>query len=328
MNFLMQTSSYSEQAKSIKSIETHMSWIFLTGQHACKLRKPIQLEFVDFSSLAAHHQSAQHELMLNNQLAPGIYLEVIPLMQDSSGHLHLGSSSGHANKVVDWLLKMKRLPERLLLDHAIAKNNISFMRLHQAVQRLVDFYRVNRSAVFTADEYRLRLSGRIRENYQILSLPIYGLNKDILNAVFSTQMAKLEEWENLFSERVEQGWIVEGHGDLRPEHICLTAPPVFFDRPELESSDKAIDPLEELSLLYIECKLLGHPEVGQYFFTHYRDLSGDNYPPPLSVFHQSLCALNRAKFSVWHLDDPSVRDKDRFQHRASSYLALAAVISD
>ncbi|MEX2353344.1 MAG: hypothetical protein WD709_04080 [Gammaproteobacteria bacterium] len=329
IEYLRQTSTYPDSTTTIETVETHMSWVFLTDQYAYKLKKPVHLAFLDFTTLEARHLSANKELKLNQALAPGVYIEVLPLLADRDKRFHLGtvSDTQNENRIVDWLLKMKRLPRHLMLDQTLGMDHSFRERLYQAIKILTEFYRLTAHIRITPAEYREHLRIKVEKNHEILSLPGYGLDEKQLKHVYKTQLEQLEVHRSLFDQRVREGRIVDGHGDLRPEHICLTSPPVIIDRFELDPQERIIDPVDELSFLYMECDMLGHPDAGMFVFDTYRQLSGDDYPVELTRFFRSLRACTRARFSAWHLDDPWVRDRDKWRWKAAAYLGLAGTIN-
>src|SRR3989338_3277770 len=103
--FLRQPQAYPEKPARIETIETHMSWVFLTPQHAYKLKKPVRYDYLDFSTVAARKKNCEEERRLNQRLAPGVYLNVIPLTLDSDGAMRLGEPG----EILDWLVMMRRL---------------------------------------------------------------------------------------------------------------------------------------------------------------------------------------------------------------------------
>jgi aminoglycoside phosphotransferase family enzyme len=328
VRFLKQPSAYPEQPPAVETVETHMSWVFLTGQYAYKLKKPVLLPFLDFSTLETRYQSVDRELKLNRPLAPGVYLEILPLLRNGDHDFKIGSVSDvkHGAPVVDWLLKMKQLPRNRMLDQTLGTNHVNRDRLSTAIEMLTEFYRTTEHISITPAGYREHLRTRIENNYAILSLPGYALDERQLESVYQMQLNWLDGYSDWFEQRVREGRIVDGHGDLRPEHVCLTSPPVIIDRFELNAEERIVDPVDELSFLYMECELLGHPETGDFVLEQYRRLSGDDYPPQLTSFFRSLRACIRARFAAWHLDDPWVRDRERWRLKAAAYLRLAGVI--
>jgi aminoglycoside phosphotransferase family enzyme len=123
---------------------------------------------------------------------------------------------------------------------------------------------------------------------------------------------------------VDAGCLVEGHGDLRPEHICVGREPAIIDCLEFDRDLRVLDPADELAFLGLECERLDAPWVGQWFLDAYIEVTGDVPPPPLLDFYRSYRALRRARIAANHLDDPHVRDPERFAARARQYLERAA----
>ena len=118
--FLRQPSAYPEQCFRVEAIETHMSWVFLTEQHAWKLKKPVRYDYLDFSTMAARRYYCEEEVRLNRRLAANTYLGVMPLGIDAAGNLNIGHGTP-----IDWLVKMRRLPMQHMLDYAIRHGSAS-----------------------------------------------------------------------------------------------------------------------------------------------------------------------------------------------------------
>jgi aminoglycoside phosphotransferase family enzyme len=138
----------------------------------------------------------------------------------------------------------------------------------------------------------------------------------------------LERHAALFERRVAERRLVEGHGDLRPEHVCLAPEPVIIDCLEFSRELRLLDPADELAFLALECERLGAPAVGSWFLAAYTEVTGDAPPPLLLRFHRTYRALRRAKLAVWHLEDPAVREPARWTARARRYLELAPLLRD
>jgi aminoglycoside phosphotransferase family enzyme len=117
--------------------------------------------------------------------------------------------------------------------------------------------------------------------------------------------------------------VVEGHGDLRPEHVCLRSPPCVIDCLEFDFDLRVVDPVEELAFLGLECARLGAPWLTRLLVDTYASETGDTVPPPLVDLYTSLRAFNRAKIVAWHLRDPAVRDRKDWRAGAVAYLEQA-----
>ena len=123
--------------------------------------------------------------------------------------------------------------------------------------------------------------------------------------------------------RAIDGRIVEGHGDLRPEHVCVESPPVIFDRLEFSRAFRLIDPADELAFLAMECERLGAPQVETELFGAYRRVTGDYPPPSLVYFYKVQRACLRARLAIWHLHDLPKSVWPRWRAVAEEYLRLA-----
>ena len=317
--FLKRPDSYAEAPKCVEAVETHLAWVFLTDRHAYKLKKPVRYAFLDFTTIAARHQDALEEVRLNQRLAPGVYLGVVPLTVGDEGHLGLD----HPGAPLDWLVKMRRLPRTQMLDYAIAAGTARDTTIRGVVARLVKFYRDAEVVRFDAEAYRARFRAEIDADALALGEPRYDLPLDLVARTAAMQRAFLERRGELLDSRTSAGRIVEGHGDLRPEHVCLGPPPVIIDCVEFNRDFRILDPADELAYLAMECERLGAPWVGMTLFAHYTALSGDGPPARLLHFYQSVRAGLRAKLSAWHVDDPTVRYPSKWYNRARAYLDLA-----
>ena len=123
--------------------------------------------------------------------------------------------------------------------------------------------------------------------------------------------------------RLYEGRLVEGHGDLRPEHICLGPAPQVIDCLEFRADLRFLDPVEELAFLTMECDRMGARSIGPVLFRHYRLRAHDTPPPVLITFYKGIGALIRARIAILHLRESPVRDPAKWPRRAAEYLATA-----
>jgi aminoglycoside phosphotransferase family enzyme len=321
--FLSQPAAYSDGARSVERIETHMSWVFLTERHAYKLKKPVRYDSLDFSSLELRRQDCEDEVQLNRRLARDVYLGTLALTQAPDGKLQLGAGG----ETLDWLVHMRRLPADRMLDELIRTDRIRQADVRLAAQRLAEFYAQAPTALLAPPAYRKRLEEGVHSDCQELCRPELGLARDRVARLARDQLAFLERHRGLLDRRVEEGRIVEGHGDLRPEHICLTDDPAIIDCLEFSLVLRTVDPADELAFLALECERLGKPEVGRWFLESYTRVTGDEPPPLLMDFHRTYRAMRRATIAVWHLQDPDVMDRDKWRERARCYLELARPVA-
>jgi aminoglycoside phosphotransferase family enzyme len=303
----------------VEALETHMSWVFLLDQHVYKLKKPVRHELLDFRSLDSRRHFCEAELTLNQRLAPDIYLGITPLGCDRNGHFALG---GHGT-VVDWLVRMKRLPHERTLDYALVHGTLAAGDLLRLCTRLVAFYRSLVPEPADCDGWRARFRHQIEANRHGLGSPVFRLPAGHVRALALDQHAILERIGALLDERVRAGRIVEGHGDLRPEHVYLVEPLAIIDCLEFSRTLRVVDIADEIGFLVLECERLGAAVAGYALMHDYNRLSGDTPPPTVVHFYQSCRATTRALIAARHLHDEKFRHSPHWMRRAGVYLQLA-----
>lgn len=317
--FLKRPESYAECPGAVEALETHLAWVFLTDNFAYKLKKPVRYPYVDFRTLAARRRDAEEEVRLNRRLARGVYLGVVALSIDPAGRLALEGEG----VPVEWLVKMRRLPRERMLDFTIASRTVDESALDGVVALLATFYGTAKRVVLAPGAFRRRFEQEIEANARATADPRYGLPSAVITATAAAQRRFLLRRGELLEARAAAGRIVEGHGDLRPEHICLGPPPAIIDCVEFNRDFRLLDPADELAYLGMECERLGAEALGPKLLARYGILTGDQPPAALVGFYKSFRALLRAKLAAWHLDDRTVPYPSQWFNRAQAYLALA-----
>jgi aminoglycoside phosphotransferase family enzyme len=308
---------------AIETIETHMSWVFLTEHHVYKLKKPVRYDYLDFSTLEKRRIDCEAEVLLNRRLAGDVYLGTLPLTLDrkgrSSGAGPMGGTGAieidGAGEVVDWLVWMRRLPDHATLDLAIARGQATARTVRAAAELLACFYRDAPSVFIDASD---RIYTWLIENLRDLA------SLSIDEARLALSIVPLLRWLERRPRRLEERRIVEGHGDLRPEHIFLIDPPAVIDCIEFNRSFRELDPLSDLGFLALECERLRAAPIGSTFLEVHRSLAKDDASRELVDFYLALHAGTRAKIALWHLREPDHRDPAIWRRKARDYLELAA----
>ena len=318
--FLGQAGHYPEPTRRVEAVETHISWVFLTDAFAYKLKKPVRYDYLDFRTAAARRLDCEAELQLNRRLAADVYLAVIPLRLAADGRLNLNGEG----QPVDWLVKMRRLPAARMLDSLIRRRAVTRDAVRGLARRLAAFYAAAPPEPLRAADYRRRLARQIAASRRELGRPEFGLPEARVTRLAAAQSDFVQQQAALLGERVAQGRVVEGHGDLRPEHVCLLPEPAVIDCLEFKRDFRIADAVDELSQLALECERLGMPEVGLWLLAGYGEASGDRWPEALLHFYQSGRATLRAKLAIWHLRDDDGRHlPQKWIRAAHDYLDLA-----
>jgi aminoglycoside phosphotransferase family enzyme len=316
---LREPASYPEPTRAVSAIETHMSWVFLTDAHAYKLKKPMRYDHLDFSAASTRHFYCLEELRLNRRLAPAVYLDVVPLVLTPAGRLQVDG----AGSTVDWLVKMRRLGADSVLDTLLQRGVATPAQMRAVAARLCRFFLAQPPAPLSAPAYRALLLREIDESERGLCDPAWGLPAARIHGLCRQQREVLRGAADLFGARVAAGRVIEGHGDLRPEHIYLGEPLAVIDCLEFSSELRTLDSADEIGFLALECERAGANALGLELLRAYRECCGDAVPPALVHFHQSCRACTRARLAIWHLREPQYRDSPKWRGRARQYLALA-----
>lgn len=306
----------------VRCIETHISWVFLTPKHAYKLKKPVTFDFLDFSTPELRRQACEDEVRLNGRLAPGVYLGVVPLTNDSRGRLRLGRTSRTA-PVVDWLVKMRRLPEDRRLDVMLEHGEIQEHEVIHIGERLSRFYRQAPPLILGSDDYVQRLEQRVRDNKQILLEQVDPSLRPIVRRVSELQLRALHLWPDLFHDRVCDGRVIEGHGDLRPEHIYFVPNPVVLDCIEFSPELRQVDVADELSFLEVECQRIGAGEVGHQIARDCLNATEDHPDLKLLCFYRTYRATVRAKVATLRAVQVEEPMRRKCLQDVNDYLRLA-----
>jgi len=322
IDFLRRPEAYAEPAGAVATVETHMSWVFLTDAHAFKMKKPVRYSFLDYSTLDRRRRMCGEELRLNRRLAAWVYLGVVPMLRDDRGRLTLGAGDRPAaGTPVEWLVKMVRLPADRLLDHAIRHGTVAERDAEKTAAHLAAFFGHAESVDVPPPTYLRRFGTALEAHAR--ELDAAGIPDRRFSAMVRALHNFIAERPRLIVARLERRRVIEGHGDLRPEHVFLGEPAAVIDCLEFDRALRLLDPLEELAFLAMECQRLGAGKWGELFLEVYLRQSGDDAPEELMHFYMGVRALLRARLAVGHLHDGEGREPRRWLDQADQYLDLA-----
>jgi aminoglycoside phosphotransferase family enzyme len=311
---------YPRRPGAVEVLETHFAWVFLAGQRAYKLKKPLRQASMDYRTLRQRERACREELRLNRRLAPEVYLAVVPLARDEAGSLTL-----EGGEVVDWLVQMRRLAAGRMLDRVIAAHGPRAKDIDRLMEKLAAFFRSAQPRPLTDGAYRARLRREIRHNCEELLSDDLHLRRGSVMRVAQAQLAFLGSHPRVFAGRGAR--VIDGHGDLRPEHVFLGTPSkgaCVIDCLEFDPDLRRLDPAEEIAFLALECERLGARRLATVLIERYLAAAPDPAPRELLHFYQSRRAAIRAQIAAWHLrDEAFVRESLEWRARAHSYLADA-----
>ncbi len=317
--FLSQRGAYSHEVQEVSPRETHMSWVFMAGDRVYKLKKPVRFPYLDFSTVERREAACRAELRLNRRLAADVYLAVVPLTATRRGLAIDGDGV-----VVDWLVVMRRLDEGQTLEHAIQTDRIEAWQIDRLAAALIQFYR-HASPVFLSEDVQLsEWRHSLAYNRRVLLDSRLGLPCGLVHYLDRVQGCFLRTRADLLAGRIRRRKIVDGHGDLRPEHVWLGDPVRIIDCLEFNAHLRAVDPFDEISFLSLECERLGSAATGEYLKRHVSRGLRDGLSEELFLFYRCHRATLRARLAIAHLLEPNPRTPEKWPRLARTYLRLAA----
>jgi aminoglycoside phosphotransferase family enzyme len=316
--FLSRPDAYPSPVDEIIVRETHMSCVFLAGDRVYKLKKPVRFPYLDFSTLERRETACRAEVTLNRRLAPDVYIGVAPLTT-SAGRLSIGG----AGALTDWLVVMRRLDERWTLEEVVRGNSLETQQLDRLAATLVRFYREACAVLISPAPHLCEWSGRLATNRRVLLDPRFGLPSTVIRRIDRLQRRFLSECGAMLGARVRRRRIVDGHGDLRPEHIWLDHKVRIIDCLEFNPLLRAVDPFDEIAYLDLECERLGAAWAGQYIKARVERGLREDAPRALYHFYRSYRAALRARLAIAHLAEAKPRTPEKWPRLARAYLDIA-----
>lgn len=262
---LIDDGGFDAPGQSFRLVETHISWVILSGRDAFKVKKPVKFDFLDFSTLEKRRYYCQRELELNSRFAQGIYLEVLPIVQCSAG-----LAIGGEGSPLDYALHMKRLDDSLQMNLLLEKGLVTPAHMRQLAEKLAIFH------AYTDIVERPPDIGAMLADFADVESVASCLDARLgpsaaRKLVESTAFARpfLKRLAGRLRERSRRGFVIDGHGDLHSRNIFLMEEPVIFDCIEFNDHFRQVDVLDELAFLcmdldYYGCRRLEAPFLEAY----------------------------------------------------------------
>ena len=291
VSYLSLPESLHDCADHVQIRQTHHSFLFATARHVFKLKKPVHDDRIDYRTLAQRRWACGEELRLNRRLSPRTYCRTLPVFLTDGGEMSLQRTG----MIIDWLVKMRRLPEARMLDVLIDAGTLTHREIERVVERLSGFYRSISATDVPETSYCDRLRARIkyigRELRATELCSAQRAGREIVPALLSYIDLNSELLESRFAD----GYVRELHGDLRPEHICVSSEIEVIDCLEFDLDLRKLDCLEEVSFLGLECARLHVSSLERDIRGLYSQLLPDKtYRIDLANFYAAKQALGRA----------------------------------
>lgn len=288
-------SFYAHKVSKIDRRETHISVVFLTGEWVYKIKKPVDFGFLNYTTLDLRKHYCRREVELNKRLSDNIYSDVVAICRDKEkGNLFLGD----CERPLEYAVRMREIPEETCFRSLLDKEAVTKNEVRAIAERLAGFYRSGSIsnpllALYGGVEY-VRFNAY--ENFRQLepfALEIGG--KNLLNRMKYDTYKFTVLFKDLFRERLELGFIKDGHGDLRADHIYFYNGVQVIDCIEFNNRFRYGDVAADLSFLFMDLMRLGHEDWAYVVIEEYSRASGDLQLWFLLDFYTAYRAAVRAK---------------------------------
>ena len=314
---LLRPEAYPHAVRAITLVETHLSWVLLTGDYAYKIKRPVRFAFIDLSTYERRAHFCAEELRLNRRFAPELYLEVCDI-RESDGLAHIGGKG----RLIERCVRMRQFPERQELDKLLADDRIAPDALAEFGRNLAD---IHARLPMAGAEQRWGRPALIRsvilENLDEYVRAAAALDVDHTDwTLRSAFEARLDAATACMAERRRTGRVRECHGDLHTRNIVQREGRLIaFDCIEFEPAFRWIDVAEELALLLADLEARGRPRHAHAFLSGYLARSGDYAACRLLDMYKAHRALVRAKVAALEVasaSDERIAKRARAEHDA------------
>ncbi|MFI8480956.1 bifunctional aminoglycoside phosphotransferase/ATP-binding protein [Pseudomonas sp. NPDC078700] len=313
---------YPHPVDSFQVIETHISWVLLTGEYAYKLKKPVNFGFLDFTELSAREHFCGEELRLNQRLAEGLYLEVVPI----SGSVEAPNLSGDG-PVIEYALKMRQFPQDQLLSEVQARGELSEAHIDALAKQIAQFH-ISAPHVPQAHELGTpeAVMAPVLQNFeQARAMLSEKADLEQLDALEAWAETSFERLKPLLEKRKAEGFIRECHGDIHLGNITLLDGKVtLFDCIEFNEPFRMTDVTADVGFLVMDLEDRGLKCLARRFVSNWLEYTGDYASLKLLNFYKAYRAMVRGKVSLFRLgQEESAVQRKVILRQYRKYAALA-----
>lgn len=321
---MMNPDVFEHPVSNLELIETHISWVILTGDIVYKIKKPVNFGFLDFSTLEKRHEYCEQEVQLNSRLAPELYLGVVSI----SGTVDAPVINGNG-EAFEYAVKMAQFPQSAQLDNKLAAGELDGEHMDAIAQMVADFHAttaVADNAVNYGDKEIIKKP--VVENFELISAHL-NTNK------YAEELSGLKHWsdkefvrlEAIIEQRKTDGFVRECHGDMHLRNLVwLDNKPLAFDCIEFNPELRWIDVISEVAFLVMDLQDRQQSQLAHHFLNSYLEKTGDYEGLSVLLFYLCYRAMVRAKVDALRIEQEGIDQQEREQQLTEfeSYLTLAS----
>lgn len=300
---------YPHEVERVEVLQTHISSVLLAGGFAYKIKKPYDLGFLDFTTLAARRHYCEEELRLNRRFSPDLYLEVVPIAGS-----HEAPELGGNGPAIEYAVKMRRFPPGSLLPEVMARGELAPEQIDALARDVAALHAripVAESGMPWGDPAAIH--AHARQNFdQIRPLLVTQAHKEALNALMRWTEAEFERLGPVFAARRRTGFVRECHGDMHAGNMVVIDGRIrLFDCIEFNESFRWIDVMSEVAFFVMDMASQGRPDLGWRFLNVYLEETGDYAGLSVLRYYLVFRAVVRAKVALMGANQPGVGERER-----------------
>jgi len=305
---LLNPEAYPHNPRKIELVQTQMSFVFLTGDYVYKVKKPVDLGYLDYTTLEKRHFFCHQELELNRRLCPDAYLAVVPIVEEKDGLRIEGQG-----KAIEYAVKMKQLPHNRMMDVLLPHGQVNREMVARVAERLVSFHQKAET------NKKIDAFGKLDIVRQNTDENFAQTEKYIGISVAPAEYSRIKSYTDdfmqinasLFDKRVKEGRVRDCHGDLHAAHICFIDGIYIYDCIEFNDRFRYCDVASEIAFLAMDLDRYQRPALSQHLVNTYVKLSHDEELLKLLNFYKCYRAYVRGKVEGFKLDDPYIPEEEK-----------------
>ncbi|MFQ6137242.1 MAG: hypothetical protein ACE5PM_08690 [Candidatus Hydrothermarchaeales archaeon] len=307
---LMKPEAYDEDVEKIELIQTHISFVFLTGKFVYKVKKPVDFGFLDFTTLEKRKFFCEEELRVNKRLCGDMYLCVLPITK-SDGEIKINGSG----EVIEYAVKMKEMPQDAMMSKLLEVGRVTKVEIDHIAKMLADFH--SKAEVYMEKgklgSLKVVSFNAIQNFDQTRHLRGTIVDAETFDFIENKTVEFMRSNRRLFDRRLGEGRVRETHGDVHSGNIFILSPEeiYIFDAIEFNPSFTFYDVTAEVAFLAMDLDFHDRHDLAEYFVERYVEYSGDEELLKLLAFYECYRACVRAKVNGFRLADPNIGEEGK-----------------
>jgi aminoglycoside phosphotransferase family enzyme len=323
---LMKPEAYDERPGRIELTQTHISFVFLTRNFVYKVKKAVNLGFLDFTTLEKRRFFCERELELNKRLSEGMYLEVVPINRSNVIKIR------GEGQTVEYAVKMKRMPQEKMMNKLLEENKVDNELIDRIAKIIAEFHsKADTNKMISEFGSLAIIETNWKENFEQTSRFV---GKTISTMDFKLIRERVYDFMkrtgSFFQNRAEEGRVKDCHGDIHSGNIFLADRIYIFDAIEFNERFRFSDVASDIAFLAMDLDFKGRTDLSDFFINRYVEYSGDRKLKKILPFYKCYRAYVRGKVASFKLEDASVSSGEKRQamEEAKAYFQLASAYAE